>query len=375
MKKFKVLHLSTHLNLGGITSYLLVAAAALKKRGHEMAVAAGTSEAAVDFERLGVRAHRFGIRTKSEFHPKLLLALPGLARLVKRERFDVLHAHTRVTQVLAKLAGALCGVPVVSTAHGFYSPRFGRRLFDAWGERVIAVSPLVAEELMKTHHVDFRRICVIPNAVDVVSLEARLAGRDRAADRTGLGIPADAFVLTSISRLVRDKGHEYLIEAAALLAKEMPRLHLVILGDGREKKDLEALVRARGLEGRAHLVPAVRDITGVLAVTDIFAHPATFREGFGLSIAEAMVARKPVIATDIWAINTLLENGRQAVLVPPKSASALAEAVRGLAARPDETRAMVERAYIFSRGISSLDRMGEALENVYAEVVRKGADA
>jgi glycosyltransferase involved in cell wall biosynthesis len=368
-KKYRILHLSTHLNLGGITSWLLTAAPALQKRGHTVAVAAGSDEAAAAFAARGVRVFRFNIRTKSELHPKVLFALPGLAGLVKRERFDVLHAHTRVTQVLAKLVSAWTGVPFVSTAHGFYRPRLGRRLFDAWGARVVAVSPLVADELARTHRVAAGRIRVVSNAVDRVSLEERLSVQDRAAVRGSLGIPADAFVVTSISRLVRDKGQEYLVEAAALLAGELPGLHAVILGDGREKPALEALVRARGLEGRVHLVPAVPDVTGILAATDVFAHPATYREGFGLSIAEAMVARKPVVATDIWAINTLLQSGRQALLVPPKDARALADAVRFLAGRPEEARALAERAYRFTSEVSSLDRMAEALENVYREAV------
>ncbi|HTL71253.1 MAG TPA: glycosyltransferase [Candidatus Eisenbacteria bacterium] len=371
-KKYRILHLSTHLNLGGITSWLLTAAPALKKRGHEVSIAAGSDQTAAAFEALGVRVHRFDIRTKSEIHPKLLFALPGLASLVKRERFDVLHAHTRVTQVLAKLAGAWTGVPFVSTAHGFYKARLGRRLFDAWGARVVAVSPLVAEELSRSHGVAASRIRVVPNAVDAPSIEAGIARQDRTAVRGSLGIPGDALVVTSISRLVKDKGHEYLVEAAALLADEMPRLHAVILGDGRERPALEEQIRSRGLEGRVHLVAGVPDVTGVLAATDFFIHPATFREGFGLSIAEAMVARKPVVATDIWAINTLLRGGREAILVPPKDAGALADAVRFLAGSPAEARAMAERGYAFAAQVSSLDRMADALENVYREAVEGG---
>ena len=75
------------------------------------------------------------------------------------------------------------------------------------------------------------------------------------------------------------------------------------------------------------IVPNLDDISSALAVTDIFVHPATFREGFGLSIAEAMIAKIPVIVTDIPAVNSMFQNGVNGLVVPPKDPEAIAKAI------------------------------------------------
>lgn len=370
-KKLKVLHLATHLNVGGITRYMYLAAGELTRRGHSVSVATGGGECAEDFKARGIGVRAFGIRTKNELHPKLLLALVPMIAYVRRERFDVLHAHTRVTQILSFFISKATGVPYVSTAHGYYKRRIGRRLWGAWGARVIAVSPLVAQELEASHAVDASRIAVIMNAIDRRELEKKLAESDREAVRRQLGIPQDGIVVGAISRLVKDKGHDVLIGAASRLKDKFPKLVVVIIGEGRERAALEALARERGIADRTRFLGTQRDVAPFLAAMDIFAHPATFREGFGLSVAEAMAARLPVIATDIWAINAILENGKTGILVPPKSEAALADAIRRLIERPAEAKALAERGYRFATEISSLDRMGDELENVYRAVIEE----
>ena len=243
MKKFHVLHLTTHLNLGGISSYLVVLGAALARRGHRVSVASSGGQKTADLEAAGIRCFEFPIRTKSELHPKLLLAVPALVSLVKNEKVDLLHAHTRVTQVLAHRVARRAGVPYVTTAHGFYKARWGRRLFPCWGERAVAVSELAADELEKTHGVAKEKITVVHNALDIPGTEARLSRHDARKVRAGYSVPEGAFVVGCISRLVRDKGQEYLIEAARKLVPDMPRLVVLIVGDGREKARLATLDR------------------------------------------------------------------------------------------------------------------------------------
>ena len=369
-KNIKVLHLTTHLNIGGITSYLRLTGAALVRAGHSVSVLSGGGELADDFTRAGVTLYEFPIRTKKELHPKIYRHLIRIISLVKKERFDVLHAHTRVTQLLGTLVSRASGVPMVTTAHGFFRPHIGRLLVKGWGERVIAISPLVAESLEESHRVDPDRIRIIPNAIDIADSQKRLAVHDPAGIRFEFGIPKDALVLSSISRLVADKGHGYLIQAVKLLKDRGRGVYLVILGDGRERDNLNRLADSLGVRDCVKIIPFEKDITKVLAVTDIFVHPATYREGFGLVIAEAMVAGKPVLATDIPAINTLVEDRVTGRMVKPKDAAALAAAVMEMADRAADTRALAEAGRQKALGVCSLDRMVESLVEVYREVAR-----
>jgi glycosyltransferase involved in cell wall biosynthesis len=321
------------------------------------------------FEAQGVRVFRFPVRVKSELHPALYASLPGLSALVRRERYDVLHAHTRVTQLLAAFLSRLNGVPYVTTAHGYYKKRLSRRVFGFWGRRVIAVSPLVAEALRETHGVDPARIRVVPNAVDGEDLRRRLSAADRAAARRTFGFDERSFVLACVSRLVEDKGHAHLVDALASLKDEMPHLGLLILGDGRERASLEARVRRAGLEGRVKLLPAVPDVAPVLSAADVFVHPATHREGFGLSLAEAMIAEKPVIVTDIPAVNSIVFDRVNGLVVAPKNAAALAGAVRFLASHPAESRALAAKGRADAERLASPGAMLDGLEAVYREAL------
>ncbi len=364
-----ILHLTTHVNLGGITSYIGTLSKAMAKSGHQSSVVSSGGSATVHLTRSGVSCYEYSIRTKSELNPKLYWALPQIARLVKEEHYDILHAHSRVTQVLAYFVSKLTGVPYVSTAHGFYTPRIGRRLFPAWGERVVAISTLVSEELSNAHRVKHERIRMIHNAVDLDVFLKRFGQQDRAFLRNRYGIPKDAIVLGTLSRLVRDKGHEFLLKAAKKLLPEFPNLYILMVGDGREKENLERLIRAWG--PHAKIIPGVQDTTAVFSVMDIFVHPATYREGFGLSIAEAMIAGLPVVATDIPAINTLLSDGLNGRVVKPKDADALASAIRDLIKDPAKARSLAEKGRETALSICQPERMAREIEQVYLEVLKE----
>lgn len=363
--------MTTHLEIGGITSYLGVLAPRLIQRGHEVAILSSGGSAVRELESRGiVCVTDRALRTKNELHPKLLGAVCRAARLIRERKIDVLHAHTRAAQAVAAGAGRLTGTPVVTTAHGFFRPRLSRRLLDLWGRRVIAISPMVAQELERTHGVKPDRIRTVANAVESDDLHLRAVSLDRAAERRRYGLPEDAILIGSVSRLVADKGHRYLLEAVARLLPRHPKLYAVIFGEGREREALERRCASPDLAGRARIVTGSGDAPSFLSVIDIFVHPATYREGFGLSIAEAMAAERPVVATDIWAVNTILHDGADALLARPADAASLAEKIEVLLDQPDLTRRLSKAGGALVRKLCSPERMAEETEAVYQEVLR-----
>lgn len=365
----KIIYLATHLNIGGISSYLLTAGTAMMKRGCEISVLSSGGELEDKFRERNFKVFTLPIRAKSELNPKLWLALPRIIRLVKKEKFDLIHAHTRVTQILAAFVSRLTGVPYVTTAHGFYKPRLGRRLFGCWGKRVIAVSPLVAEELEKSHGVSKEKIRMIYNAIDVPDALKRLRGQNPEDLKRDLGIRPDTFVIGSISRLVRDKGHEYLVEAVKKLAKKEGNIFLLIVGDGRERNRLKSLLRRSGLGDKVRLMHPIPDISGVLSILDVFVHPATYREGFGLAMLEAMVAKVPVVATDIWAINSIIRHRVNGFLVKPKNAVEICDMIKFIHENPEVAGAIARNGFEMASQLYSVDRLASELETVHEEVL------
>ena len=128
-----VLFLTTHFNTGGITSYILTLGDALVQAGHKVVVVSGGGDCESMLEKAGIRHVRANIRTKSEIHPKLLFSLSLINNLIAGEEIQIIHAQTRVTQVLAAWVSRMSGVKTVTTCHGFFKPRWFRKVFPCWG--------------------------------------------------------------------------------------------------------------------------------------------------------------------------------------------------------------------------------------------------
>ena len=91
----------------------------------------------------------------------------GLLKFAKDNKIDLVHAHTRVSQVASYLASRRAGIPYVATCHGYFNAKLSRRLFDTWGEKVVAISEAVRAHLEKDFNVASRRIEVIYNGIDL----------------------------------------------------------------------------------------------------------------------------------------------------------------------------------------------------------------
>lgn len=330
MKK-RVLHLTTHLNIGGITSYIKLLTKEMQKMPYEFYVVSsgGSQEAAL--KENGVRCTSMNIRTKSELSPKLYFALPKLIRLIREEKIDLIHAHTRVTQVLAWWLRRLTGIHYVSTCHGFYKTRIGRRLLPAWGDHVIAISKPVEGSLIVDFRVPKSRVSTIFNAIDINDLVTRYHNKNPDVIRQELNLPKGNKVIGIVARVVQDKGHEYFLRAAnKLISTSFPDIKILIVGDGPYLNNTKKLVKKLGLNSSVRFLGNIDDITYALSVIDIFVLPAVWREGFGLSIIEAMAVSKPVIVTNIWALNELVHNRVNGLLVEPRNVDELANAMHEL---------------------------------------------
>lgn len=302
-----------------------------------------------------------------------------LARYLARQKFDVLHLHGPLAAVQGRLAAGLARVPVViSHAHGFY-------FHDGMG-RTERAAHITMERLLGrylTDHIitvnsedrDFalrHRFTADPTQVigtPGVGIDiGRFAPLDRSVRldlRRRLGVPPEELVVTFVGRLVAEKGVLDLARAfTGLLTDQAAWLMLVgdvspTERDQRALSDLEALQRAdpRAAERTLRLGQR-RDIPEILAASDIFVLPS-YREGMPVSLLEAMACAVPSITTDIRGCRQAVEGGEAGVLVPAGDPAALAEALRKLAADPDERtrlgaagRALVEKRHTTAQGIA-----------------------
>ncbi|MDD5218253.1 MAG: glycosyltransferase family 4 protein [Candidatus Omnitrophica bacterium] len=366
----KVLHLTSHLDSGGITVYILRLIRHLREQGVEVCVVSSGGNYAPLFHERGAQTFEIPFRTKSELHPKIYFALPQIINIIKEQKIDVIHAHTRITQVMAFWIQKVLKIPVVTTCHGFYKRRLGRRLLPAWGDYAVAISDGVAKHLTDDHRVPLQKVKIVNNAVDFQELDAAYARHDTVEMKKRYGFRTNDPVIGVVARLVADKGHEYLIRAMVELRRQYPNLKLLIVGDGKYKKFLQQLVAKLGLTDHVVFTGNLIDVTEALSAMDLFVFPATWREGFGLSIAEAMACRKAVVVTNVWALNRIIHHRINGMLVEPKCVTPLVEAIDELFRDHVLRQKIQTQARQLAEELFSIPRMAREIQQVYQEVLR-----
>lgn len=374
MKKIKILHLTTHINIGGITTYIYLLGRGLDRSKYELSVFSSGGEMEQQFQEVGIKTHSSPFRTKSELSPKLYFAIPRLIEIIKREQIDLLHAHTRVTQVMAWWIQKITGVPYLSTCHGFYKRRLGRKLLPAWGDRVVAISPPVADSLLNDFKVPQNQLRTILNAIDVENLEKLTQQKNTASIVSEYKLQSTKPKLGIVARVVRDKGHEYLLKAVAQLLKRYPDLKLLVVGEGPYLAEIKKLSNRLKMDNNVIFLGNLKDVTRALSVIDIFILPAVWREGFGLSIVEAMALKKPVVVTNIWALNSLVRNRINGLLVKPKDVSELANAIAELIEDSELRLKIGLSAYQTVKNEFSIVRMATEFDELYQEVIQSNSN-
>lgn len=284
-------------------------------------------------EPLAERAARLGVPVR--LLPPMPLGLAGarravgLARLLRRERPAVFHAHLS-WPLAAKwgLAAAVAArLPTVATVH--LVPRFQLERSSYWQlralavgvDRYLAVSHDIAAELAARFRWPAAKIEVVHNAVDVERFEKPPRPTLRAELSGGHEHP----VVLTPARLDEQKGHTTLIRAAA----DVPDAVFALAGEGPLRGDLEAEVARLGVADRVAFLGQRADVPELLAACDVFALPSLY-EGTSLAVLEAMAARRPVVSSRIGGTEELIIDGVSGILVPPGDASALAGALRHL---------------------------------------------
>ncbi|MBU4305255.1 MAG: glycosyltransferase family 4 protein [Candidatus Omnitrophica bacterium] len=355
----KVLLLTTHLDYGGISSYTVSLADALAKRNHAVVCASSGGDLVGQLEKNGISPVYIPIKTKSELNPAILFSAAKLTHFVKKEKIDIIHAQTRVTQVLAQYLNNATRVPFVSTCHGFFRQNIGRQLFPCWGKKVIAISDAVKKHLMIDFYLPENKIALIPNGIDFSRFRISPKRYDvNYADRT-VGI---------IARLSTVKGHKYLIEAMSQALKEFSDARLFIFGQGKIKYELIGLAEKLNIQDKVYFLPSVANPAEVLQEIDIFVMPS-LQEGLGLSILEANACGIPVIASNVGGIPTIVKHDVTGLLVPPKEPSALAAAIMKVMENKELAMRLGKRAREEVEQRFSIPVMTEKVESVYKEVL------
>jgi L-malate glycosyltransferase len=359
-----ILYITNHLNIGGITTYVLSLSVAMKKRGHNVYVASSGGRLLQRFIDEGINYVPIPINTKQEASPKIIFSMLELAKALDKSNINLLHSNSRTTQVLGCLLNKFKGIPHISTCHGFFKKRFFRKVFPCWPELVIAISESVKAHLIKDFGVDAKRIVVIHNGIDVERFRSQKP-ESVSQKKKILGL-SDGPVVSIVARLSQEKGHAYLIEAMREVINYIPEAQLLIVGDGRMKAVLTNLTKALELENNIVFLSSVMDAQEALSLTDIFVL-SSLKEGLGLSLMEAMASGLAVIGSDIGGIKSLIQDKVNGLLVEPKDALQLSKSILELISNEEKRKFLGRNAQSFILREFSLEKTARKTEEVYLQ--------
>ena len=249
-------------------------------------------------------------------------------RLLRQQWFDIVHIHFGGRAVI-RLARAASNAKIVRHLHGrILEPeglapvRFRFEGVDA----VVAVSQAVADQI------ENRDVEVIYAGVPVSA-----AAPPRVRPEAGL-------LIGTAGRLVKLKGIEFLLEAAAQLRPEFPSLQVEIAGSGPELEDLKVQVARLGLQEHVRFLGWMDDLSSTLRGWDVFVMPS-LEEGFPTAALNAMAAGVPVVATTVGGVPELIEDGVNGLLVSPGDVAGLVAALELLLRQRDERLRMGEAGF------------------------------
>ena len=281
-------------------------------------------------------------------------AIKALADLFEREQVEVLHTHNWGTLVEGSLARRSAQVPVhVHTEHGQglhdglpWWKKYLRKHISYWAftrlTQLCVCAHCVAPLIEARSGFPKAKIRYLPNGVPEPRVERKRQARRE--NREALGIQAGAVVLGSTGRLVSVKGFELAIRALAELKDSSTPVHLLLVGDGESRKDLEGLAHSLGLKSHVHLVGRQTQVGPWLETFDIFLNTSR-SEAMSLSVLEAMAMGLPIIACDVGDNREILLGSELCgLIIENREPATLADEVRKLMGDPEFATALGQRA-------------------------------
>jgi glycosyltransferase involved in cell wall biosynthesis len=332
---------------GAVERYLVSVAEGLREAGVDAAIVHPDVPELAPFAETGIRTVPLDPALVAGSTPRLVAAL---RRTLRELQPTIVHVND--TWPAAVVAARLAGVRRVLLTH--HTPEL-RRHDNLAGRALSQLGWLARPTVIYTSDADrktdgrrFLSTAVVPLGIDIERFANARPARTWGGPTVG-----------NVARLVEQKGHRTLIEAAKIVRERKPDTQFVIVGDGELRDELEALAGAL-----VTFTGARDDVPELLASFDVFAFPSRF-EGLCLAVIEAQAAGVPVVATPVGGIVETVVPGETGVLCAPENAQSLADGILHLLDHPEQARALAEEARRRARARYSEQQAVQATLRLY----------
>lgn len=381
MNPIKILHLIPTVEdgkgLGGAEKLLLFMLEKIDKRKFEFIVAyhlparlkeEDRTKVEEEFKKRGAKVELFKTSGKID-----LAAVKKLSHMIKEENIDIVHSHQPRVDFLGAIVSKITRTPIIITRHlpisDSYIGQVKIKIYQfvdslitmKLADKICAVSKEIAIDLIDKENVSKDKVVVVYNGID----------RDKFKEKLLEGVIRREFNLTKeiplvgiIARLNPQKGHQYFLEAALEVLKEIPETKFLIVGDGPLREEHKRLAVKLGVESKIIFTGYRTDVAQIISELDIIVL-SSLAEGLPVVILEAMAMGKPVVSFKVGGIPEVIEDGRTGILVESKDTIALAKGIVRILKNKEEANKMGRLGKETIEKNFSLEAMIKKYEEIY----------
>jgi len=373
--KIKIVYIITSTGVGGAEKMLYHTVTGLDYNRYSVSICSlkEKGEIAKELEKHGREVHCLHMANNEGVMGWLSTAgaLLKLFSYLRRLKPTIIHSFLFRANILARIAGFLTGVPVIISSirvmggeKGYFHYLEGMTSFMV--DHYIAVSESVKRYSVQKSKIPVEKVSVIYNGVNVKNHNSLQTHNVKLP----FAIEAKDKILMTVGRLQKQKGHSYLFHAISRVRKEVPRIKLLIIGEGEEENNLKNLAESLDLTDQIIFTGLRFDVENMLSMARLLILPSLW-EGMPNVLLEAMAAARPVIATDVGGVPELVVNGETGILVPPGDSDALASAIIGLLQNELNAKKMGEAGRVWVEKNFSISKTLERTENLYRELLKE----
>jgi len=376
-KKIKILQVTT-IDVT-IYSFLIPHLQILKNNNYEVDIACRPTKFRKEIENAKFKVFPVSFNRKF-YSPSNIKAFFQILKLLKKEKYQIVHTHTPVASFITRIAAKIARIPIVIyTVHGFHFHEFGNPstntiyyLLEKFAGQFMNAIITINQEDYKTAKKMFKkkRVFKLPGIGINTRKYQPLEKNSTQAIKRDLNIKTDEKVIGMIAEFNPGKRHIDLINAAKIVIKKYPQTKFILVGIGSLKNHFEKLVKKLNISQNFIFTGFSEDIANLLSIINLFVLPS-HREGMPRSILEAMASNKPVIATNIRGCREEVVDGETGLLFPIKNPEALADAIIKILSNPELAKKMGQAGR--KRVIENFDEkmVLEKELKIYQELINK----
>jgi glycosyltransferase involved in cell wall biosynthesis len=375
----RILLAAKTMGVGGLERIVVALARELGRRGHAVWIVSSGGDLVPSLASSGATHVLAPLEITSPLG--LATSAQTIRKLIQDQRIDLVHSFSATASLAVNLALRVSDgrVRLVSSPMGLQNSArelavttWLRNWFLALGaEQILVISPEIRRHLKRVGARDESLVDFNFVGLDVDAF--RGAPDDRGSVRQEFSFPEDAPVVSTVGALHPRKSHELFIEAAAHVLDAIPRTRFLIVGEGELRRELSDTVCRRGLADKIVFTGVRDDVARILSATDVYVKPGIVEGFVGITVLEALVLGKPVVAFETEDVKLALVDGETGLIVPNGDVEQLAEKIVYLLRNPEVGARLGEAGQRLVSERFDFGVLAQRLEEFYQRVLGRPA--